>query len=464
MNTFLHRFWALSCLTLPFMACSAGEGDGGASGGSSSASGGAPAGSGGTSGGSGGAGAATTGGSGGVAAGGSGTGGSGGAGATGGSGAGGTSTGGTGTGGTGGTGTGGTSAGGTGGTGVGGTGGADPGGCWPGRSTFMNHGSEGFFACAANAQGTGQCWGEGFFSATPKKLLFKDQSEVAGIVQFAAVGYNGCVLLDTGAVHCWTSGDQSQAPNEPVIAADVVAISGGYTEACALVRPAGGGANVQCWNVEQHAAPEPVQLEASDEPIAIASGYKNACVVLADGRIKCWGSNGNGQLGSGPGGDSAVPKATADLGGTAIDVTVGNEHVCALLEGGSVKCWGQYNDGKLGFAATNNYDVPGPAAIASGAAAIAAGKWHTCAVMQDRTLQCWGKGPIGSGETATPVAGLTDVAAVSGGRDYACVITSAGALKCWGSGAAGSLGNATPTDVPSADGGAFVASVPELCQ
>jgi hypothetical protein len=328
----------------------------------------------------------------------------------------------------------------------------------------LNHGSEGFFACAATAAKTAQCWGEGFFAATPKKLVFKgDQTEVSGAVQFAAVGYNGCVLLDTGAVHCWTSGDQGQPRKEAVIAEHAVQLSGGYQNACALVRPPSGTASVQCWNVEMWAAPTAVALEAGDDPVGVAAGYKNACAVLASGTVKCWGSNGNGQLGSGPGGDSETPKATADLGGKAIDVTVGNEHVCALLEGGAVKCWGQYNEGKLGFDATANQNVPGQAAIASGATAIAAGKWHTCAVMSDGSLQCWGKGPIGSGATPTAVTGISNVASVSGGRDYACAISSDGSLRCWGSGSAGSLGNATPTVVTGADGAAFLASVAENC-
>lgn len=351
-------------------------------------------------------------------------------------------------GGNGGTGNGTAGSGGSGTAGTGGTGGPG-GGCTPSQRTFLNHGSEGFFACAAEADGIAQCWGEGYQSTTPKKLVYKGGTmDVTGVVQFAAVGYNGCVLLDTGAVHCWTSGDQGQPRPEPVIAADVVQISGGYQYACALIRPSSGAGSVKCWQVEQWGAPADVTLEAGDDPVVLGAGYKNECIVLASGAVKCWGANGNGQLGNGGGPDATTPQATGDLGGKAIDIAVGNEHVCALLEGGAVKCWGQYNDGKLGFDAAQNQTTPGPVAIESGAVSIAAGKWHTCAIMGDGSVKCWGKAPIGAGATPTAVAGLSNVVAINGGRDYACAVESGGALKCWGSGQAGT----TPTAVTGVNG------------
>ena len=40
-------------------------------------------------------------------------------------------------------------------------------------------------------------------------------------------------------------------------------------------------------------------------------------------------------------------------GRTAIAISTGNFHSCALLDDGSVKCWGANNYGKLGIDSTN---------------------------------------------------------------------------------------------------------------
>ena len=83
----------------------------------------------------------------------------------------------------------------------------------------------------------------------------------------------------------------------------------------------------------------------------------HTCARTFDGAVKCWGSNGSGELGVGdtmergrePGqmGD-ALP--AVDLGGLrATSISAGRYCTCALLDDRSLKCWGQNLAGNLGL-------------------------------------------------------------------------------------------------------------------
>jgi len=80
--------------------------------------------------------------------------------------------------------------------------------------------------------------------------------------------------------------------------------------------------------------------------VPVAAGLDNTCARLSDGNLHCWGSNFLGKLGNpvGPGGvgDNEVPASVdpVDIGGTVTQVSVGANHICAVLTGGSVRCWG----------------------------------------------------------------------------------------------------------------------------
>src|SRR5262245_22787572 len=66
----------------------------------------------------------------------------------------------------------------------------------------------------------------------------------------------------------------------------------------------------------------------------------------------------------------------------------GGTHVCVILDGGSLWCWGDGDDGALGYGNANHVgddETPGdvgPVNIGSGrtATAVSAGDHHTCAI------------------------------------------------------------------------------------
>ena len=81
----------------------------------------------------------------------------------------------------------------------------------------------------------------------------------------------------------------------------------------------------------------------------------------------------------------------APTGATA--VAVGDEHDCALIAGGTVRCWGQNADGQLGSG--NGHWSVDPVTVVgiSTATEIAAVAGHgTCARLADATIKCWGMG------------------------------------------------------------------------
>lgn len=107
-----------------------------------------------------------------------------------------------------------------------------------------------------------------------------------------------------------------------------------------------------------------------------------------------------------------------DLGARpVVALTAGNNHACALLDDGNVKCWGSAQNGQLGNGDPTKWLYIGdnlnelgenlrPVALGTGrtATAIVAGEQSTCAVLEDRTsVKCWGNGSdgeLGNGSTA----------------------------------------------------------------
>ena len=86
----------------------------------------------------------------------------------------------------------------------------------------------------------------------------------------------------------------------------------------------------------------------------MALGESHTCMLLESAEVACFGRNDAGQLGLGDTEDRGT--AVGDVGETvdfgtglsAVAVTSGCEHTCALLDDGSVKCFGENNYGQLG--------------------------------------------------------------------------------------------------------------------
>ena len=135
----------------------------------------------------------------------------------------------------------------------------------------------------------------------------------------------------------------------------------------------------------------------------------HTCAIVENGDVKCWGRDDiNGQLGDGGSNTNInAPSSTPiDLGTgrTAVAISAGASHSCAILDTRDVKCWGSNYYGQLGDGGYNNTNAPSSTAIDLGvgrtAVAISTGYSHTCALLDNADLKCWGysfSGQLGIG-------------------------------------------------------------------
>ena len=74
----------------------------------------------------------------------------------------------------------------------------------------------------------------------------------------------------------------------------------------------------------------------------ISAGPVHTCVLLGNGSVSCWGDNHYGELGDGTTVAHIRPTQTSSLGTdrTAVAIAAGWSHTCAILDEGSVSCWG----------------------------------------------------------------------------------------------------------------------------
>lgn len=204
---------------------------------------------------------------------------------------------------------------------------------------------------------------------------------------------------------------------------------------------------------------------------AVAIGDYHGCALTDAATVKCWGSNGWGQLGDGSFVGSTVPVNVRGLT-DATAVAVGMNHSCALRPGGAFWCWGANDQGQLGDGTKTNRPDPVFAATIAGATRLAVGTWHNCAIAGG-AVRCWGyggSGQLGNGSFASSidepvsVSSITDATAISANGDFTCAVVESGRVKCWGIGLGGALGNGTtsnsadPVYVQSVEGATAIAA------
>ena len=321
-----------------------------------------------------------------------------------------------------------------------------------------------FHTCALSGGGSVRCWGfggDGRLGYGSTDTIGDDQAPRAvGPVDFgpgrsavaiSAGGGHSCAVLDNGSVQCWGFGGDGRL---------------GYGNRRAV------------GDDEPPRAVDPVDFGPDRSALAISAGRDHTCALLDDGSVRCWGLGNDGRLGYGNTttiGDDETPASAGpvDLGAgrRATALSAGHGHTCAVLDDGSVRCWGYGANGRLGYGNNNNVGdaqrpgSAGPVQLGPGrtAQAISAGDAHTCALLDDASVRCWGlaqhgrlgypgAGDVGDDE-APGTLGAVDLgsdggaAAVSAGGRHTCARLENGAVRCWGNGFTGRLGYCNERDI-----------------
>lgn len=313
------------------------------------------------------------------------------------------------------------------------------------------------------------------------------------------------IVADAGATRS-DAADAGDAGSEvPFPPTAVVQIAQGESHRCARF----GSGKIKCWGrndlgqlglgdtADRGDAPGEmgdalpfVDLGVGRTARAIAAGEGRTCAVLDNGRVKCWGGNGSGQLGLGdterrgdePGemGDS-LPYVDLGMGRTAKQiVSASGGYACAVLDNDRVKCWGVNFSGALGlgdgqnrgFAAAQMGDALPYVDLGSGRTVkrIGSSGYHTCVILDNDRVKCWGSndmGRLGIGDTQTrgdapgemgdalPYvdlgAGRTAKHIVVNGL-HSCVVLDNDRVKCWGANYGGRLGLGDTADRGDAAG------------
>ena len=148
----------------------------------------------------------------------------------------------------------------------------------------------------------------------------------------------------------------------------------------------------------------PVVCDASPCATQIVAGSDHFCVRISDGTVRCWGDDAFGVLGTIPEPDwgdgekdaGSTVHAIADLSGVT-QLSAAGATTCALLDDGSVKCWGDNRRAQLGLeldwphADEEPHPTPSLVRLESAATMVDVGHGVACAHLASGKLWCWGR-------------------------------------------------------------------------
>jgi len=280
-------------------------------------------------------------------------------------------------------------------------------------------------ACALASGGRAYCWGSGGDGMLGIGFDFLQDrpARVEGGYRFVSLtvgdggshpeigGGHSCGLTASGSAYCWGANHYRQLG------------SAGEGNAFSPVPVAGG-------------------LSFT----SLAAGAFHTCGLTGEGLAYCWGRGGEGQLGTGRSSDEPAPVPVA--GGLSFaELAAGFAHTCGITrEEGAAYCWGSNAQGQLGTGddGGGNEWIPSPVAGGISFRTISTEYEYTCGVSLEGTGYCWGHQQIWS---AVPVILSPQVVGeglvferITVGASHNCGIGSGGKGYCWGANNMSQLG------------------------
>jgi alpha-tubulin suppressor-like RCC1 family protein len=322
--------------------------------------------------------------------------------------------------------------------------------------TVSNYGG-----CARLGSGEVLCWGSNWLGqsglpwSSPHGPV--SVSSLSAVSQVAMEGSLGCAITgDQGQLACWGANQMGQAGDPSAAAVDsgprlidgisgAIGLSVGLYHGCAWT----SSGRRYCWGSNtfgQRGGTAPAQIPIREpqivpgleQTIQLVAGEHHFCTLDELGVMRCWGSNGYGQLGEGSTLASPVPVPASNLNGVA-QVSAGNNFSCAVMNDGSAKCWGYNRNGQLGIGNIDNQLLPVTLNVPQ-LQTIRAGNSFACGLDTNGGMHCWGYGNDGvlgqgnrsSSRTPQAVPGLPAVQDFAVGYRHVCASTGSGSLYCWG--------------------------------
>jgi len=335
-------------------------------------------------------------------------------------------------------------------------------------------------SCIITETGDVQCWGYNRSGQLGDGTTLNRNSavNVVGVSRaskLAAGWEHTCAIIYGSSVTCWGSneygqlGKATEEENMPLrIILDelgheagryvgAIAASGGHT--CALLFDG----DVWCWGNNRYGQLGDGTTENRDTPVQIlqlggmrslTAGGNHTCAIDENGQMLCWGWNHYGQLGVEDRSQQTVPVAVDWLPGDVVDMGLGWQHTCVVLETGEIACWGANDYGQV----WNDWQSP-QSADGCGQTKVYkpldSGGFHSCAITEDGRTVCWGSNDLGQlgigtrNPSAAPVVveslGRNAVSVATGGNQ-SCALLTDGKMMCWGANFSGELGDGTLLD------------------
>ncbi len=340
--------------------------------------------------------------------------------------------------------------------------------------------------CAALFDKRVKCWGgqswaqTGTYSATTTAFATELNVDTTDIRQIASYSNQTCLLYLSGKLVCWGS-NFSGSYEGPTTYLDegsgAAHVALGQSFLC-VVYSTGTvgcigdntysqlGAGVAGSN---YPTTSPGMIPSITNAVKVYAGGYFACAILSDASVVCWGSNWQGDLGSGVvNANYMVPVVPAGVSNVQ-SLALGLNHACAITAfTGQIKCWGNNSSGQLGLGTVSAYEAPTslPSFASIVISGISANGEHTCARDQDSNVYCWGNnvsGQLGNNNRinqSTPVLvqqmpTVSGIFNMSSGTYHNCIITSVDyKVYCWGESGSGQVSQATagvvttPVDLP----------------
>lgn len=213
-----------------------------------------------------------------------------------------------------------------------------------------------------------------------------EEAELFGSVQAekVVVSRHACMLSTNGQIKCWGDNSQGQL---------------------------GVGTTINHGSVESTMGSNLPFVKLGSNVVAkdVCVGQAFTCAATTKGQVKCWGSNGSGNLGQ-ERSNFSVGRAETEMGDNLPYTKLGDDFVaknvecagafaCALSEAGKVKCWGDMRQGGLGYTLPNmttrgskvgdmGNDLP-YLPIPTPITHLTLGSNHACAVSNHK-IYCWG--------------------------------------------------------------------------